>query len=389
MPSALKIALFSGNYNYQADGANKALNRLVGHLEKRGHDVLVFSPTSKTPAFEPQGTLISVSSFPIPGRKEYRVGLGLAKRHKDQLADFQPDLIHLSAPDLLGHSALKYAETHKIPAVASFHTRFDTYFRYYGMSWAEPICRQKMASFYRRCAHVYAPSPSVGQALSQDGIVGDNLRAWSRGIEAGKFSPRFRDRDWRRSLGLDDSDIALLFVGRLVREKGLDIYARTVRTLQSWDLPVKALVVGDGPERDFMRQALPDGVMTGHVSGPDLGRAYACGDIFINPSETETFGNVTLEAMASGVPVVCRDATGSADLVESGVNGFLVPCNDAKVWAQVVSKMCGDTILRRRMGQAGKAKSAHYDWDDILDRVISQYQELISDKHGHKLAMAS
>ena len=161
----LKVALFSGNYNYVVDGPVKALNRLVAYLEGQGHEVLVFAPTARKAAFKHAGTLISVPSVAIPGRGEYRLALGMPEKVKRRLDQFQPDIVHLSAPDWLGYSALKYARRNRIPAVASFHTRFDTYPRYYKMSWLEPRLTDYLRRFYNQCEQVYAPAQSMADEL--------------------------------------------------------------------------------------------------------------------------------------------------------------------------------------------------------------------------------
>ncbi len=371
----MRIALFSGNYNYVTDGANMTLNTLVSYLELNGVDVLVFSPTSSTPAFKPAGTLVSVGSIPVPLRNEYRIGFGLSDKLKRRIIDFKPTLFHLAAPDVLGHSALKLSEALGVPAVASFHTRFDTYLRYYGFGWVEPYCRSRMEKFYNRCQHVYVPSPSVGKTLTQEGILGDNLRIWSRGVDRNRFHPKHRDTDWRRSLGIEDDEIVLSFVGRLVREKGLNDYAALVDTLKARGLAVKALVVGTGPEGKSIRKRLPSAVMTGYLSGQDLARAYASSDLFVNPSLTETFGNVTLEAMASGLPTICLNATGSCDLVQHRKTGLLV---DEVDLVDETALLCQNHILRRNMSHEARRASAAYDWESIMQGLLGQYQEVDS-----------
>ena len=184
-----RVALFSGNYNYIKDGAALALNRLVGYLERKGFDVLVFSPTTDTPAIKDYaGTLVSVPSIPVPGRGEYRIGLGLTKSVRKRLDEFAPDIIHLSAPDYLGYSAQKYAKEHKLPVVASFHTRYETYLRYYGLGWAEKYLLKYLRYFYQRCDHVYVPTDSVAEILQQNDLARD-IRIWSRGVDTNLFTP--------------------------------------------------------------------------------------------------------------------------------------------------------------------------------------------------------
>ncbi len=378
----MKIALFSGNYNYQADGANKALNRLVGYMEAQGHEMLVFSPTAKRPAFEPTGTLISVPSLPIPFRPEYRLARGLTPALKARIRDFAPDFFHLSAPDRLGHSALNFAETLGIPAVASFHTRFDTYLDYYKLGFLSSYARRLMAKFYARCAHVYVPSPSMANVLQDEGLIGDNLRFWGRGITREKFDPALRDMEWRRRIGIADDEIALAFVGRLVKEKGLDIYVALIKAALEAGLPVKPIVIGDGPERGWVEKNLPASIPTdlllGHVSGAELARAYASADIFINPSRTETFGNVTLEAMASGLPALCLSATGSIDLIKDGHTGYIIEGTPIENWLEKIRQLCNQADQRKAMGLAAWQASQAYDWSAIFSELEAHYKEVLS-----------
>ena len=245
----LRVALFSGNYNYVVDGPVRALNQLVGYLERTGHEVLVFAPTIKNPPFDHVGELVSIPSTSVPGRSEYRVGFGLVGEARRRLIDFKPDLIHIAAPDFTANGAVKYAQQNNIPVVASFHTRFDTYPRYYGMRWAEKYLTNYMRKFYAKCVHVYPPSQSMIDALKDDGI-GKDLRIWTRGVDADVFNPARRDLAWRRSHGIKDDEVVIVFVGRLVLEKGLEIFANAFDLLRAQVPNVRALIVGDGPERE-------------------------------------------------------------------------------------------------------------------------------------------
>ncbi|MEM9618574.1 MAG: glycosyltransferase family 1 protein [Pseudomonadota bacterium] len=374
-PAKLRIALFSGNYNYVMDGPVRALNTLVAFLEEEGHEVLVFAPTVKEPAFEHSGTLISAPSFSIPGRSEYRLSLGMSGEIKRRLGDFKPDLIHIAAPDPLGHAALQYARKNNLPAVASFHTRFDTYPRYYGAKWLEKYLTNYMRYFYRRCEHVYAPSDTMAQELRDEGI-GRDIRLWTRGVDSILFNPSKRDLAWRRSIGFNDDDVVIAFVGRVVLEKGIDIFVETLARTNK----VKALVVGEGPERARFEEKLPTGHFTGHLQGEDLSRAYASADVFFNPSITETFGNVTLEAMASGTPALCANAAGSASLVEHEVTGLLAEPN-SQSFAEALERLADDDDLRRRLSETARARSLDYSWRTILSRLVDDYREAIDSFH--------
>ncbi len=379
-PAPLRVALFSGNYNYVMDGPVRALNKLVAHLEARGHQALVFAPTSKEAALEHAGELISVPSVALPGsRSEYRFGFRLDAAAQRRLDRFAPTIVHVAAPDWLGFTALSYARRRGLPAVASFHTRFDTYPRYYGMAWLEKHVTSYLRYFYGRCERVYAPSQSMVDELTRDRI-GRDIRLWARGVDHRLFNPERRDLQWRRALGVSDDDILVAFVGRIVREKGIDIFAAALKAARAENTKIRGLIVGDGPERDRFNALLPDDHFIGYQQGENLARAYASADIFFNPSITETFGNVTLEAMASGLPCVCAAASGSRSLVDDDVTGKLIAdANDARGFADAIQSLAADSAHRMRLAANARAKSASFQWDVILDRLITDYQDVVGD----------
>jgi glycosyltransferase involved in cell wall biosynthesis len=375
--AALRVALFSGNYNYVVDGPVKALNRLVGHIEKRGDKALVFAPTAKTPAFRHTGELVSIPSVPLPGtRSEYRLALGLPRAARARLDAFAPTIVHVAAPDWLGLEALNYAHAKGIPAVASFHTRFDTYPRYYGLAAAEKYVTGYLRRFYARCARVYAPSASMVDELKRDGI-GHDIRLWARGVDHALFNPQRRDLGWRRGLGFADDDVVIAFVGRLVLEKGIDVFAAAVNAAAARSGKIRALIVGDGPARAHFAAALPGAVFLGYQEGEALARAYACADIFLNPSVTETFGNVTLEAMASGLPAVAASASGSRSLIAPGETGYLVDdAQSALLFAAALVTLAENGALRARLGAAAARAAGAFDWDAILDGLLADYRDV-------------
>lgn len=377
--SDVRVALFSGNYNYVRDGANQALNLLVGHLLAAGAAVRVYSPTVARPAFAPTGDLVPVPAVPmIGGRGEYKLARGLPVGPRRDLDAFAPNLIHVSAPDLLGHAALSYARRRGLPAIASLHTRFETYPRYYGVGFLEPVIARLLTRFYNRADRVLVPAPSMA-ALIRDWGVKTPIGIWSRGMNRDRFTPARRDPAWRRTLGIGDADMAVGFLGRLVKEKGLDVFARVIGELKRRAVAHKVLVIGEGPARDWFAEQVPEAIFAGFQSGNDLGRAVASMDVFFNPSVTETFGNVTLEAMAAGVPVVAARATGAIDLVDEGVTGFLVPPRDVGAYADAIGRIVADPALRRTMGEAGTTKAAGYSWDSANQAVLDAYRDVLGD----------
>jgi phosphatidylinositol alpha 1,6-mannosyltransferase len=375
----LRIALFSGNYNYVRDGANQALNRLVGYLLSQGAQVRVYSPTVAEPAFAPTGDLVSVPSIAFPGRGEYRFPLGLSPRIRADLKAFAPNVVHISSPDVAGHRAVSWARAANLPLLASVHTRFETYFRYYNMAFVEPLIEAILRRFYRRCDALVAPSESMAQVL-RDQRMNFDISIWSRGVDRELFNPGRRDLAWRRGLGIADHEVAVGFLGRLVMEKGLDVFSDTIDELRRRGVAHKVLVIGEGPARSWLEARLPGAVFAGFQSGADLARAVAGIDVLFNPSVTETFGNVTLEAMACGMPVVAAAATGSESLVDDGRSGRLVRPGAVHAFAEALRGYIEQPDLRQAHGAAGEARSMEFSWDRINQAVADTYVRLIRQK---------
>ena len=370
------MALFSGNYNYVRDGANQALNRLVGYLLRQGVKVRVYSPTVEHPAFPPTGDLVSVPSIAIPSRSEYRVPVALPARVRRDLEEFAPNIVHVSSPDIVGHRAVTWARKRQIAVAASVHTRFETYLEYYHLEALEPLVRAGLRRFYHRCEIVLAPAESTALILRAQRMNRD-ITIWTRGIDRDQFNPERRDMEWRRAQGIADDETVVAFLGRIVMEKGLDVFADAIHAVEPLGVRHRVLVIGEGPARAWFEQQLPDAIFTGQLTGTDLARALASADVFFNPSITEAFGNVTLEAMACALPVIAAEATGATNLVHSGVTGTLVDGTDSDAFADAIARYARDPEMRRRHGLGGLEIARTMDWDTINSAVVRAYKHAI------------
>jgi len=376
-PSDLRVALFSGNYNYVRDGANQALNRLVGYLLRQGVQVRIYSPTVAEPAFPATGDVVSLPAVPIPGRSEYRMPLALSAAARRDLAAFDPNVVHVSSPDIVGHRAVSWARRHKVAVVASVHTRFDTYLAYYHLQALEPLARGIMRRFYHRCEVVMAPAPSTAAILRAQRMNRD-ITIWTRGIDRDQFNPERRDMAWRRAQGIADDEMVIAFLGRVVMEKGLDVFADAIHAFAARGLKHRVLVIGEGPARPWFEQQLPDAIFLGQLTGNDLSRALASTEVFLNPSVTETFGNVTLEAMACALPVIAAESTGATNLVRNGATGTLVDGGEPDEFADALEAYAKNPGLRRRHGKAGLEIANRMDWDSINAAVVRAYIHAIN-----------
>jgi glycosyltransferase involved in cell wall biosynthesis len=376
----LRVALVASSYNYIKDGVALTLNRLVAYLERHGVEVLVFAPVGKIPAFVHHGTVVDVPSIPLPRRPEYRLAFGLHRRAIDRLRAFQPDIVHIAlAPDLLSYTAWKLARKWRIPVVASYHTRYETYLKHYWYVAAlNGLLKTYLRRLYSACREVYVPTQSMIDALLADGLK-NNFRLWPRGVDRSHFNPGRRSNLWRAKHGIGENELVIVQVARIVREKQLDTLIATLRLIEAQGIAHRPVIVGDGPERGYLQRELPRAVFTGFLEGEELIQAYASSDIFLFPSETESFGNVTLEAMASGLPCVCADATGSRSLVDHGRTGYLARPGDAEDFAGYVAALARDSERRWQMGVAARERSQEFSWDATMAQILGYYRSLLGE----------
>jgi glycosyltransferase involved in cell wall biosynthesis len=372
----LRIAIFTGNYNHIQDGVSLTLNRLVSFLESNEIPVIVFGPTDEDPDLEHEGEFIPVPSIPVPGRQEYRLSTRLPDEARRRLSDFAPTLVHLATPDVLGFRAMRWAQQKNIPIVASYHTHFTSYLKYYNLDILELFGWKYAKWFYSQCKHVYVPSASMAKELDERGINSE-IRLWARGVDTELFSPAQRSEQWRKENGFIQSDLIVTFVSRLVWEKNLKTYVDTIKKLGN---KVKPMIVGNGPAMEELQQMLPGAHFTDFITGEELACAYASSDVFLFPSDTETFGNVTLEAMASGLPCVVADAPGSKSLVEPGINGYLAPPRDTKIFAEWVTKIINNKMLREKMAKSARRKALAYSWENVNGELLKNYRNILEEE---------
>lgn len=374
----LRIALFTGNYNHIPDGVSLTLNRLVGYLEKQHIPVLVFGPSVKEPGLRHNGELVVAPSVPVPvsNRGEYRFTVGFPKRLKKRLENFNPALVHIATPDLLGYKALKWAKKHDIPVVASYHTHFSSYLQYYKFGFLEKLLWKYLRWFYGQCTNIYVPTESMAAVLKQNGIK-DGLRIWARGVDTALFNPDKRSEIFREKAGFSKTDTVVTFVSRLVWEKELRTFIESVKNVQQTNPEVKALVVGDGPAMDEARTLLPDAFFAGFLKGEELAAAYASSDVFLFPSHTETFGNVTLEAMSSGLPCLVADAIGSKSLVVDGENGLWAEKKNVSDFTEKLRTIVSSRELMKNMGSKSRQLALTYEWEAINKGLVDHYKDVV------------
>ncbi len=370
----MKIAFFTESLPPNTDGVVKTLTRLAETLLEENIEFIFFSPVKPDVSYRWHNRVIKVKSAPLLLYKNYQISLPFFERISHKLDEFRPDLIHICAPSFLGLSGLTYAQRRDLPAVTSYHTHFVDYFSYFGISWLEPTGWSYLQWFHNKCDMTYAPSPSAVNELLRRGI--QNVELWQRGIELDRFSPDFYDPELRRSIGAEKKPI-LLFVGRLINHKDLDDLVAADRILNSRGRDYRIVIVGDGPMRAELEAQLPDAHFTGFVYGQELARWYASADIFAFPSTTETFGNVILEAFASGIPAVGTAAGGVGDIINHGRDGLIAEPKNPQDFAAALETLIVNRDLARALGQEARRTAQLYNWREMNRSLLESYENVL------------
>ncbi len=371
---SLRLVLVTETFPPEVNGVARTLGRWVEAFRTRGHTVRVIRP--RRPG-EPVGSDL-VYGMGLPFYKEVRFGIAGPFRLAAMLRRLKPDLVHIATEGPLGWSSLLASCWLGVPVASSFHTNFDHYAAHYGFFGLQTIGLAYLRWFHNRTRVTLVPSKATQARLLANGL--ERVEIWSRGVDAKLFNPLHRDEARRRSLGLGPDDPLLLYVGRLAPEKNLGTLLRAfaqLRSAVSADLRerLRLALVGGGPEAEGLARAAQPGVyLAGEQHGLELSRWYASADVFAFPSLSETFGNVILEAQASGLSVAAFDCPGPNERVTPEVDGLLVPLGGDLVPA--LRRLCEDRSLRERFGRAARAKAEGQDWKPIFDELEQHYLEL-------------
>jgi glycosyltransferase involved in cell wall biosynthesis len=321
-------------------------------------------------------------SVPFWAYPQLRMTAPSRSRALDVIEKWKPNLIHSATEFGVGLGGLISARDARIPLVTSYHTHFTAYLRHYNLSYLDVVGWPFLRWFHNAGRRTFAPSEMVRAELAANGFRG--TRVWSRGVDQNKFNPAFRSRELRATLGADDETILVAYVGRIAPEKGIDVAIEGMRRVldrhaAAGSVKVRFVLVGDGPAEERCRATAPEGtVFTGRLSGRDLSEVYASADIFVFPSITETFGNVVLEAMASGLALVAPDWGATTELATTET-AQQFKAGDAASLAACVERLIDEPALRQRLASAAVATAATKSWDSIFDRLMEDYREALAE----------
>jgi glycosyltransferase involved in cell wall biosynthesis len=360
----LRIAFVTETFPPEIGGAAMSAGRFVEALRARGHAVQVVRPRQGADRAAGDGPAqVLVPGMPVPFHGGLQLGLPAAARLRRLWTRERPDLVHLVSEGLLGRSARRVARAMGLPLSSSFHTNFPSYGRHYGFGWLEPLAMRYLRAFHAAAAVTVVPTPQVRDQLAAAGF--QRLAVVGRGVDTAGFGPAHRSEALRSAWGAGPADLVALVVGRLAPEKNVPLAVRAYRAMAEARPGTRLVVVGDGPERARLRAALPEAVFTGMLRGSALAAHYASADVFLFPSLTETFGNVTLEAMASGLAVVAYDDAAAARHIRPFASGLLAPRGDAAEFVAHARRLALQPGLVDRLGPAARAAVASVSWEAV------------------------
>jgi len=383
----LRIAIVTETYPPEVNGVAMTIGRMVAGLQIRRHQVQLVRPrqhSEDSAACQPNFEEVLKPGMSIPRYDMLKLGFP-AKRALVRLWSLKrPDIVHIVTEGPLGWSALAAALKLKIPVSSDFHTNFHTYSKHYGIGWLKRPIAAYLRKFHNQALCTMVPTESIRIELEQIGLK--NLRVVSRGVDTALFSPRHRSSQLRGSWGAGSGDIVALYVGRIAPEKNLPLVLAAFDAMRQANPRLRMVLVGDGPERAALQARYPQHVFAGMRIGQDLAAHFASGDIFLFPSTTETYGNVTMEAMASGLAVVAYDYAAAALHIRHGASGLLARFDDAGEFTKLAVGLADDRERVKRLGGAARTVTAKLDWSWIVGEFESALLELSANGNAYELA---
>ena len=369
----MRIALFTETFLPKVDGIVTRLRHTVDHLQRMGHQVLIFAPDGGLT--EHKGAKVfGVSGFPLPLYPELKMALP-RPAIGEALAHFQPDVIHIVNPAILGLAGLFYSKTMNIPLVASYHTHLPEYLQHYGLGMLEGLLWELLKAGHNQAQINLCTSTAMTQTLTEHGI--ERVELWQRGVDTETFQPELASREMRDRLTQGHPDAPLLlYVGRLSLEKEIERIKPVLESIPQ----ARLALVGDGPNRQTLEKHFADTPtnFVGYLGGQELGSAFASADAFVFPSRTETLGLVLLEAMAAGCPVIAARSGGIPDIVENGVNGYLFDPGDDQGAIAATQRLLANPAEREMLRRNARQEAERWSWGSATRQLQNYYRQVIA-----------
>ncbi len=372
-PAPLRISIVSETWFPQINGVSHTLDKLVEHCCSHGDELQLIVPRYGREGVQHAGARkTALRGFPLPCYPEVMLPLASPGRLRRELHRFAPQLVHIATEGTLGLAALRAAGQLGLPVVSSYHTNFPRYLEGYRLGRLEPLAWRYLRWFHNRTRMTLCPTPSIQNLLEARGFR--RLALWSRGVDSGFFHPQNRDAGLRRSLGFLPRETVIVYLGRLAAEKNLEMLFDAFRRVPA-EAACRLLIIGDGPLGEGLREkADPRCVFVGYRRGRELARMLAVGDLLVFPSLTDTFGNVMLEGMASGLPVLGFRVPGPQDVIADGRTGRIVDSATADCLAQAIFELAADRNKLISMGGQARAFAENQSWYRIMEEVREKYR---------------
>ena len=370
----------------EVNGVAMTLGRIVDGLLQRRHAVQVVRPRQALEGSLPsRNGLEQVLSkgMPLPSYGELRFGLPAKNRLLKLWTEQRPDVVHVVTEGPLGWSAVAAARKLQLPITSSFHTNFDSYSQHYGIGLLKSPIDSYLRKLHNRTQATMVPTRALVSELQSRGYT--NVTLLSRGVDTGLFNPSKRSIALRSSWGVKENDLVLLLVGRLAKEKNVELVVSAFLALRQRMPSARLVFVGDGPMREALEQSCPDAHFAGVRKGEDLAAHYASADLFLFASLTETFGNVVPEALASGLAVLSYAHAAAGELIVNGRNGLLVEAGDSVEFVRATLNLANDPSQITQLRSAAPASVAHLAWDAIFDSFVATLRGVL-ERHGRRSA---
>ena len=375
----LRVAVVTETYPPEINGVAMTMGRLVEGLLAKSHRIQLLRPKQTRDDQPVDADTLQVKllrGFPMPGYPGLRIGTPATGNLIRHWQGERPDIVHIVTEGPLGWSALRAAARLNVPTCADFHTNFHSYSAHYGFGLLKQAVANYLKRFHNRALCTMVPTEEMRADLAASGYR--RLRVVARGVETALFNPAHRSVALRRTWGVDQEHPVVMHVGRLAAEKNLSLVFSTFEAMRARHPRARLVLVGDGPKREHYQRRYPEHIFAGMQRGEDLAAHYASGDLFLMPSLTETYGNVTVEAMASGLPVVAFDYAAARQHIRDGVNGLLVPPGNNRAFIERACTLIVDPTFASNLGRAARRTAEGLAWEGVVESLVATYKEVMA-----------
>jgi glycosyltransferase involved in cell wall biosynthesis len=384
---SLRVAVVTETYPPEINGVALTIQHMVEGLRRRNHQIQLIRPRQgkgDAPAFTANLQQVLLPGFAIPRYPDLQLGLPAGSVLRQLWRESRPDVVHIVTEGPLGWSALNEARKLDIPATSDFHTNFHSYTRHYGIGWMRRPIGAYLRHLHNRALLTMVPDQGLRHELETQGYR--NLAIVGRGVDTGLFNPARRSMELRRSWGVSQNGLVAVYVGRLAAEKNLEAVVDAFDAMRARHPRAKLVWVGDGPQRSVLQSRYPGHIFSGMQTGTDLAEHYASADVFLFPSLTETFGNVTLEAMASGLAVVAYNYAAAAEHIHHGENGLVAEFDNLSLFCDQAAILAGWPEMIARLGSNARRSANGLAWNLICERFEQLLLEIVDKggRHGNQ-----